>query len=247
MRCYGSRNGDPAGHDGHHIRILQHENRIIQKFLTAMTNTSALTIAVVGAGNVGGALAASWSRAGHTIRLGVRDTVKFKGQELLAYPGITAHSIAEAVGPADVVLVAVPPEHALSLAEVMGDLNGKVLIDATNAVRSRPEGYPTAFHAFRALTHADVVKAFNSTGFENMRQPDYGPFRLDMFMAGDSVQGKAVVFRLAMDAGFGACHDFGGDDRVVLLEQLALAWINLAIFQGMGRDIGFRLVRRGSS
>lgn len=212
-----------------------------------MTSQPPWTIAVVGAGNVGGALATSWSRAGHTIRLGVRDKENFKGKELLALPGITAHSLAEAVKPADVILVAIPPDQAVSLCATLGPMDGKVLIDATNAVRTRPEGYPTAFHAFRALTRADVVKAFNTTGFENMRQPDYGPFRLDMFMAGDNARGKAMVHRLAMDAGFGTCHDFGGDDRVVLLEQLALAWINLAIFQGMGRDIGFRLVHRGQS
>lgn len=49
---------------------------------------------------------------------------------------------------------------------------------------------------------------------------------------------------LAKDAGFAECYDFGGRDKVELLEQFALAWINLAIFQGKGRNIGFKLLHR---
>jgi len=91
---------------------------------------------------------------------------------------------------------------------------------------------------------ADVVKCFNSTGFENMKEPEIDEVKLDMFMAGSSEKAKAVASQLSADAGFENCYDFGGADRVVLLEQFALAWINLAIFQGMGRNIGFKLVKR---
>ena len=65
-----------------------------------------------------------------------------------------------------------------------------------------------------------------------------------MFMAGDSAIAKQAAHQLALDAGFAACWDFGNADKVVLLEQFALSWINLAIMQGHGRDIAFRLVRR---
>jgi predicted dinucleotide-binding enzyme len=118
------------------------------------------------------------------------------------------------------------------------------LIDATNAIRLKPDPYPTAYHAFEALTKAEVVKCFNSTGFENMLQPDYNGTRLDMFMAGKSEAAKKVARQLARDAGFATCYDFGDSDRVALLEQFALAWINLAIFQGEGRQIGFKVLRR---
>ncbi|GAB4415761.1 MAG: NAD(P)-binding domain-containing protein [Bacteroidia bacterium] len=203
-----------------------------------------MNIAIIGTGHVGGALAVRWAAAGHRIYLGVRDTGHFKGADLLHHPGVTVHTLPEAVAAADVLLVATPPQAALGLAEAWGDVSGKVIIDATNAIRNRPEPYPTVYHAFEALTQAEVVKCFNSTGFENMLNPDYGDVRLDMYMAGGSARAKAVASDLARDAGFGACYDFGGADRVVLLEQFAQAWINLAIFQGMGRDIGFKLVFR---
>ncbi|MBN8678281.1 MAG: NAD(P)-binding domain-containing protein [Chitinophagales bacterium] len=203
-----------------------------------------MKIAIIGTGNVGGALAASWARAGHQILLGVRDTAQFKGEALLANPNTSVHSIEDAVAAAEVILAATPPQIAEELVQQFGQVAGKVIIDSTNAVRNKPEHYATAFHAFEALTQAEVVKCFNTTGFENMQNPDYGHTRLDLFMAGNSTRAKDVATQLATDAGFEHCYDFGGSDRVELLEKFALSWINLAIFQGMGRDIGFKLVRR---
>lgn len=66
----------------------------------------------------------------------------------------------------------------------------------------------------------------------------------DMFMAGDSTKAKAVAAQLAEDLGFAECYDFGGDDKISLLKQLAMAWVNLAIFQKMGRNIAFKILKR---
>lgn len=203
-----------------------------------------MKIAIIGTGNVGGALATAWAKAGHQILLGVRDTSHFKGVELLQNPNTTAKSIEDAAAEADVILVATPPQFAEELAGAFGDVSGKVIIDATNAVRTRPENYPTAYHAFSALTGAEVVKCFNSTGYENMLDPVYGGEGIDMFMAGDSDAAKKTARQLALDAGFGDCLDFGKSDKVVLLEQFALSWINLAIMQGHGRNMAFKVVRR---
>lgn len=203
-----------------------------------------MKIAIIGTGNVGGALAKQWATAGHDIFLGVRDMASFKGQALLNNPRTVALSIAEAVRQSEVILVASPPQVAEQLAETFGDVRAKVIIDATNAVRTKPAHYPTAYHAFEALTEAQVVKCFNSTGFENMENPKYGDTQLDMFMAGSSADAKAIARELSAAAGFANCYDFGGTDRVELLEKFALSWINLAIFQGLGRDIGFKVVFR---
>jgi hypothetical protein len=66
------------------------------------------------------------------------------------------------------------------------------------------------------------VKCFNSTGFENMKDPLYPGGAIGTFMAGDSMRAKRLAARLAQDAGFARCHDFGGDSSVPLLEQFAL-------------------------
>ena len=204
-----------------------------------------MQIAIIGTGNVGGALATQWAKAGHAIRLGVRNIQSFKGMELLDNPNTTLHPQLEAVREADAILIATPPQVVTDLIELCGsEIDGKVIIDATNAIRSRPEPYPTAYHAFTALTQAEVVKCFNTTGYENMANPAYPDGALDMFMAGDSPTAKDVAAQLASDAGFANCYDFGRADKVELLEQFALAWINLAIMQGMGRGIGFKVLRR---
>ena len=83
-----------------------------------------------------------------------------------------------------------------------------------------------------------------STGFENMANPIYYGEGIDMFMAGSSAEGKDVAKQLALDAGFSTCWDFGGDDQVQLLEYFALSWINLAIMQGYGRNMAFRVLKR---
>ena len=201
-----------------------------------------MKIAIIGTGNVGGALATQWSKTGHKIYLGVRDTTHFKGKELLTNKNTSVHFIEEAVKQATVILVAAPPQFAESLSVTFGNTTDKIIIDATNAIRTKPENYATAFHAFSDLTDAEVVKCFNSTGFENMKNPDYGNLKLDMFMAGDSAKAKTIATQLSKDAGFENCYDFGGTDKVELLEKFALSWINLAIFQGIGRNMGFKLV-----
>ena len=203
-----------------------------------------MKIAIIGHGKVGGALAKRWAAAGHQLLIGARDSQDEKALALAAIEHISLHTIPEAVSEAQVILVATPAHIVTSLAESWGDCSGKTVIDATNAVGKKPDPYPTAYHAFQELTTARVVKCFNTTGFENMQNPKYGDTALDMFMAGDDDVAKAVARQLAKDAGFEVCYDFGKADKVVLLEQFALSWINLAIMQGMGRDIAFKLIRR---
>jgi predicted dinucleotide-binding enzyme len=201
-------------------------------------------IAIIGTGNVGGALATRWAKAGHEIHLGVRDPEHFKGRELLKNGNTDVQGISEAIAGSEAVLLSTPPTAILEIIDAMGDLAGKVVIDASISVRAAPEPYKTVYHCLADRTKGEIVKCFNSTGFENMLDPVYDGKGIDMFMAGDSMAAKKVAQRLALDAGFGSCIDFGGGDKVELLEKFALAWINLAIMQGHGRGIAFRLVRR---
>ena len=87
-----------------------------------------MKIAIIGTGNVGGALATQWSKAGHSIYLGVQDIEKFKGKELLNNPNTNVQSIKEAVAQSEVILVATPPDIALDLVQKFGSVNGKIII-----------------------------------------------------------------------------------------------------------------------
>jgi hypothetical protein len=205
-----------------------------------------MNIAIIGTGNVGGALATQWSKHGHKIFLGVQDKDNFKGKELLENPNTSVHNIEEAVSKADVVLIAVPAPAAIEVTKSLGDTTGKVIIDSMNIVMGRgPVGFSTTSEAILANTATkEVVKCFNTTGFNNMLNPVYDNQAIDAFVAGDSEKGRTVAIQLAKDAGFGECYTVGGNDKFQLMEQFAWFWINLAMFQGQGRNIGFKLLKR---
>lgn len=205
-----------------------------------------MKIAIIGAGKVGGALASGWARAGHSVILGVRNPGDREVQALVAAnQNLSANTVTAAAQEAEVILVSVPVSALTEVARNLGEVKNKIIIDATNAVFQKPAPYAHGVEAFKALTQCqDVVKCFNSTGFENMANPKYGDTGIDMFVAGDSAKGKQVAAQLARDLGFAECYDFGGDDKIQLLENFALAWINLAIMQGRGRNIAFKLVTR---
>jgi 8-hydroxy-5-deazaflavin:NADPH oxidoreductase len=203
-----------------------------------------MKIAIIGTGNVGGALATNWSQKGHEINLGVKDPLSFTGNPLLKNAGTNAYSLSDAVAKSELILIATPPAAIFEILASIGNVSDKIIIDATNAIGKQPEPYATVYHALTDKTGAAVVKCFNTTGFENMLNPDYNGVAIDMFMAGDSEKAKSAAKQLAMDAGFGSCIDFGKSDKVALLEQWALCWINLAIMQGQGRNIAFKLIRR---
>ncbi len=80
--------------------------------------------------------------------------------------------------------------------------------------------------------------------YENTKFPNYGNVALDLFVAGDSEKGKQAAIQLAKDAGFADCYSIGGNDKFELMEQFAWFWINIAMFQGQGREIGFKLLKR---
>lgn len=204
-----------------------------------------MKIAIIGSGNVGGALAQQWIKAGHTVLIGAQFPLSEKNRTLATQIGEDRFAAIEnAVKQCDVVLIATPPTAIFEIIEQLGDVQNKVLIDATNAVMKSPEPYKTVYHCLADKTKAEIVKCFNTTGFENMLNPVYKGEGIDMFMAGDSEPAKKVAKQLALDGGFGTCIDFGKSDKVELLEKLALSWINLAIMQGHGRDIAFKLVHR---
>ncbi|MEQ9592820.1 MAG: NAD(P)-binding domain-containing protein [Cyclobacteriaceae bacterium] len=205
-----------------------------------------MKIAIVGTGNVGGTLATKWSKAGHHIFLGVRDVNDFKGKHLLQNPNTEVLDIKTAVQKAEVILVATPAPLAIEVAQSLGDTKGKVIIDTMNIIMARgPKGFSNTSDSILANTATkDVVKCFNTTGFNNMKDPVYDKTAIDLFTCGDSTRGKEIAIQLAKEAGFENCYDIGGSDKFQLMEQFAWFWINMAMFQGHGREIGFKLLKR---
>jgi predicted dinucleotide-binding enzyme len=87
------------------------------------------------------------------------------------------------------------------------------------------------------------VKAFNTVGFNIMANPAFGADRPVMFYCGDHTAAKQTVRPLVEQLGFEAV-DAGPLTQARLLEPFAMLWISLAFGQGLGREIGFKLLRR---
>ena len=209
-----------------------------------------MKIAIIGTGNVGQALAYGWTNKGHQVTFGSRDPAGEKAQAAVAATGGKAEAKREqeAVQAAEVVVLAVPWNAAETVVNGVGDLTGKILIDATNPIGP---GFQLAVGKDSSGAElvqqwaptARVVKAFNTTGAENMRNPIYHGEPTTMFICGDDAAAKAVVKGLAEDLGF-AVADTGGLTTARYLEPLAMVWIHLALVQKQGRDIALKLVQR---
>jgi hypothetical protein len=138
-------------------------------------------IAVIGRGNVGGGLARLWREAGHDV-------------EELGRDG------GDAAG-ADAVLLAVPPGAiADALASVNG-LEGVPVVDATNAIGGRPEGFDSLAEYVRSLTGGPVAKAFNTNFARLYDRLGEARTRPTMVYAADD-DAREVTERLIADAGY---------------------------------------------
>ena len=216
-----------------------------------------MNIAIIGAGNVGGALGKSWAKAGHTIIFGVRDPAGGKTKPPLAEIGGAASSrvVPDAVRGADVIVLATPWNAVPDVINAMGDVRGKIIIDCTNPLSLNSEGSLSlavgsttsgAEEVARLATGARVVKAFNTYGWENFADasyPGYGDIKPVMFYCSDDDEAKVMVAKLATDIGFEPV-DTGGLGMARSLEPLALMWIRLSIRDGRNANFTWARLKR---
>jgi predicted dinucleotide-binding enzyme len=188
-------------------------------------------IGIIGKGNVGSALARGLKRAGHDVRAVGNDKA----------------AVRETVSSADVVVLAVP-FGAIDdfVKEVSGVIDGKTLIDVTNALSagmSLAVGFTTsgAEELQKKLPKARVVKAFNTVFAQHMDSGRLGDKPLTAFAAGDDAAAKQTVLELARGIGFDAV-DAGPLKNARLLEPLGFFNIQLGYVLGMGTKIGLKVV-----
>jgi predicted dinucleotide-binding enzyme len=215
-----------------------------------------MRIAIVGAGNVGGTLGRRFAALGHDVAFGVRNPAEgasaVKGGDDLPARSRVA-SVGDAVKGAEVVVLATPWNGVRDALEEAGAsrgaLDGVVLVDSTNPLGANfsldvgPGGESGGERVQAMAPRARVVKAFNTTGFNNMVNPVYGGEPTVMCYAGGDAAAKATVRELVAALGFDPV-DAGPLRRARELEHLASLWIYLAYGGGLGREIAFRLVRR---
>jgi predicted dinucleotide-binding enzyme len=210
-----------------------------------------MNIGIIGSGNVGGTLGTRWAQGGHHVVFASRDSNSKEMKDLIARAGSSARAgtAAEATAASEVVLLATPWGAAESAIASAGDLNGKVLIDATNPLMPDMSALTigtttsAAEHVALLAQGAKVVKAFNTIGANIMANPQFGGQKALMMYCGDDAGAKDVVKQLAAELGFDPL-DAGKLTQARLLEPCALLWISLAYAVGYGREIAFQFLRR---
>lgn len=210
-----------------------------------------MSISIIGAGNVGMALAGTFTQRGESVVIGVPEPAKY----MAAAAGLGAHArvttTAEAVAASDVVILAVPYGALPSIAQSIEDWKGKILVDATNPLAPGLVGLSVgtstsgAEELAKLAKGARVVKAFNTTGAENMANTAYPGGVPFMPVCGDDAEARQRVMTLATLIGFDAV-DLGPLSAARYLEPFAMTWIHLAIKQGYGRKFAFGVMRRNT-
>lgn len=211
-------------------------------------------IGIIGSGNVGGTLGKRWAAGGHTVVFGSRNPESEEMKKLVAGAGGSSRAAtpAEAVAASDILALTTPwaaAEQVVRGAAAGGALDGKILIDALNPLtpdlKGLAVGPDTSAGELVAgwAPGARVVKCFNTVGYNIMADPKFGERSAVMFYCGDDAGAKAAVHPLAAELGFDPV-DAGPLRQARALEYFALLWISLAFTTGIGREIGFSLMRR---
>src|SRR5258708_4825553 len=206
-----------------------------------------MNIAIIGAGNVGRALATSFSRAGHLVTVASRDPED--AGNLAATAGARAsRSIAEAASQAEVVVLATPFASATDVATQIRDVvANKPVIDVSNRMSIGANGPELDASSSNAeelaglLPGAHVVKAFNTLFASNQSDPILDGVQLDGLVAGDDEAAKRTVIELVESIGLHPV-DVGPLVRARQLEGLAFLNITLQIANNGSWRSGWKLV-----
>jgi hypothetical protein len=156
-----------------------------------------MKITTIGRGNVGGGLARRWRAAGHEVT------------ELGSDGGD--------VTDADVVLLAVPSRAIDDALSSVNGVEGKIVIDATNAFTGRAEGFESLAHQVKARTGGPVAKSFNlnfARLYDEIAKQERRPGNL--YAADDDA--REVTEQLIRDAGYEPV-DAGGLEHARALED----------------------------
>ena len=100
-----------------------------------------MKITVIGRGNVGGGLARRWEQAGHTVTKLGRDGGDASDAEVVLL-AVASDAIADALGG-------------------VSGLEGKIVLDATNAFHWRNDEFESLAHEVKSIVGRPVAKSFN--------------------------------------------------------------------------------------
>lgn len=172
-----------------------------------------MKIGIIGAGNIGGALARRFTELGHEVSIANSRGPETLG-EVEAETGARPVTVHEAARDSDVVVVTIPEKNVSRLPHDLFDgvADDAVVIDTGNyyprqrdgRIDAIEDGMPESVWASQQLGRP-VIKAFNNVYASHLRdrgQPPGAPGRIALPVAGDDQAAKSTVMRLVEDLGF---------------------------------------------
>jgi predicted dinucleotide-binding enzyme len=203
------------------------------------------SITIIGAGNIGGAVARLALKAGAAVQVLTRDAAKAAAVD----PAVTAGTIGDPVT-GDVVVLALPyPAVSEVLAQYPDGLAGRVVVDVTNPLDFAtfdslvvPAGSSAAAEIAAALPQARVLKAFNTNFAATLATGTVGAVPTTVLIAGDDADAKAALAGVVEGGGLRAV-DAGSLKRAHELEALGFLQLTLAAGGKTSWTTGFALER----
>lgn len=169
-----------------------------------------MKIGIVGSGNVGSNIGASWVRAGHEVMFSSLDIEHDKALAARLGGGARAGTPREAATFGDVVMISVPYHALPAVGKDLADAyKGKVVIDTNNPFTHRDgetgkwaleKGAGLASREL--LPGARIVRAFNAIGAARMGAAYQEPGKVGMPIASDDAQAIEVASRLIREVGY---------------------------------------------
>jgi 8-hydroxy-5-deazaflavin:NADPH oxidoreductase len=170
-----------------------------------------LKIGIIGTGNIGGALATHWAKAGHELVISSRHPEELQDLAKSLGPKVHVGTPREAAQFGDVILLSVPYKATPDIGrDLASEIKGKVLLDTGNpypmrdgamAADARKRGTGVTSKEF--LPNVRLVRAFNAINAGNLaRDGNHKPERYAIPLASDDAEALKVAERLVRDAGF---------------------------------------------
>ncbi|MFF2833149.1 NADPH-dependent F420 reductase [Cellulosimicrobium cellulans] len=196
------------------------------------------SITIIGAGNMGTAIAGLALAAGSEVQVLTREATDLD-------PRVSAGTVGDELK-GDVVVLALPYGAVAEVVDLYADrLDGKVVVDITNPLDFAtfdslvvPDGSSAAAQVQQRVPGARVLKAFNTNFAATLASGQVGPLPTTVLVAGDDADAKAALAGAVSGV---RVVDAGSLKRAHELEALGFLQLTLAAGEKTSWMTGFAL------